>query len=288
MGSNIIGIIGGSGLYDMEALTNREEVNMETPFGSPSDALLLGEIDGQKLAFLPRHGRGHRITPSEINYRANIAALKSLGVSTILSVSAVGSMKEEIVPGHIVFPHQFYDNTKGRVSTFCGEGIVAHAQYAEPVCLELASLVYEAAKRTDATIHYGGTYINMEGPQFSTRAESLIYRQWGVDVIGMTNATEAKLAKEAEMCYCTIALSTDYDCWREEEEAVTLEAVLEIMHNNAQMAQQIIIEAVKDLKNHAKTCGCNESMKYSIVTPKELVPTATKQKLRGIWGKYLD
>ncbi len=288
MGSTIIGIIGGSGLYDMEALTNREEIQVETPFGSPSDNLLLGEIDGQKLAFLPRHGRGHRILPSEINYRANIAALKSLGVSTILSVSAVGSMKEEIVPGHIVFPHQFYDHTKGRVSTFCGEGVVAHAQYAEPICLDLAKVVYKAAQRTDATLHYGGTYINMEGPQFSTRAESLIYRQWGVDVIGMTNATEAKLAKEAEMCYCTIALSTDYDCWREEEEAVTLEAVLEIMHNNATMAQQIIVEAVKDLKNHSKSCGCEESMKFSIVTQRDLIPQETKQKLKGIWGSYLD
>ncbi|MBF0275610.1 MAG: S-methyl-5'-thioadenosine phosphorylase [Nitrospinae bacterium] len=286
MSDKIIGIIGGSGLYKMAALKNIEELDIDTPFGKPSDKLVLGEINGQKVVFIPRHAVGHKILPSEINYRANIYALKMLKVETILSVSAVGSMKKEIEPGHIVIPHQFYDHTKGRKSTFFGDGIVAHVPCAEPICLELAAKVNEAAKRAGATVHYGGTYINMEGPQFSTKAESNIYRQWGVDVIGMTNATEAKLAKEAEICYCTIALSTDYDCWHEEEESVTLDAILEIIHNNVTMAQAIIIEVLKDI-NYKKNCGCGSIVEYSIVTDKSTIPEKTKENLKEIIGKYL-
>ena len=287
MSNKVIGIIGGSGLYNMEALKNVNELDIETPFGKPSDTFVIGEIEGQKVIFLPRHGRGHKILPSEINYRANIYAMKMLKVDTILSVSAVGSMKKEIEPGHIVIPHQFYDNTKGRQSTFFGNGIVAHVPLAEPICLDLAAKVNVAAQRAGATVHYGGTYINMEGPQFSTKAESNIYRQWGVDVIGMTNATEAKLAKEAEICYTTIALSTDYDCWHEEEESVTLDAIMEIIHKNVTMAQAIIIETIKDIA-YEKSCGCGNILQYSIVTDKTLIPKETKQNLSEIVGKYLD
>lgn len=287
MSKKVIGIIGGSGLYNMEALKNIEELDVETPFGAPSDTFVIGEIEGEKVVFLPRHGRGHRLLPSEINYRANIYAMKMLKVDTILSVSAVGSMKKEIHPGHIVIPHQFYDHTKGRQSTFFGNGIVAHVPLAEPICLELAAKVNIAAKKAGATVHYGGTYINMEGPQFSTKAESNTYRQWGVDVIGMTNATEAKLAKEAEICYTTIALSTDYDCWHEEEESVTLDAVMEIIHKNVKMAQAIIIETMKEIA-YEKKCGCGSILQYSIVTDKSLIPKETKQNLSEIVGKYLD
>jgi len=281
-----IGIIGGSGLYEMEGLSGLESIRAETPFGSPSDEIMLGTLEGRRLAFLPRHGRGHRILPSEINYRANIYALKSLGVDRIISVSAVGSMKEEIEPGHIVVPDQFYDQTKGRVSTFFGDGIVAHVGCADPVCHELSGILIEAGHKAGARVHKGGTYICMEGPQFSTRAESRVYRSWGVDVIGMTNVTEAKLAREAEMCYATLALATDYDCWHESEEDVTLDAVIAILNKNVETAKAIIKEAVAKIPK-TRICPCADALKYGIITPGELVPDETKKRLGVIIEKYI-
>src|SRR5574340_436481 len=235
-----IGVIGGSGLYEMDGLTNIRKVRIVTPFGKPSDEYIVGTLHGRRVAFLPRHGRGHRIMPTDINYRANIFGMKKLGVERIISVSAVGSMKEEIKPGDIVIPDQFYDHTKHRRSTFFGNGAVAHVGMADPVCGDLCKVLIEAGARAGAMVHEGGTYICMEGPQFSTRAESLIYRQWGVNVIGMTNATEAKLAREAEICYSTIALATDYDCWHHSEEAVTVEAVLAVMKHNIETSKSMI------------------------------------------------
>ncbi len=246
-----IGVIGGSGLYDMEGLTQIKSVRMTTPFGRPSDEYLIGTLHGKRVAFLPRHGRGHRIFPTDINYRANIYGMKKLGVDRIISVSAVGSMKEEIKPGEIVIPDQFYDHTKHRRSTFFGNGVVAHVGMADPVCSDLCSILIEAGVKVGATVHRGGTYLCMEGPQFSTRAESLIYRTWNVEVIGMTNATEAKLAREAEICYSTIALATDYDCWHHSEEAVTVEAVLAVMKHNIETSKAMIREAVRMLSGTA-------------------------------------
>lgn len=281
-----IGIIGGSGLYEMEGLSGVETVQVDTPFGSPSDDIVLGTLTGRRLAFLPRHGRGHRIPPSDINFRANIYAFKSLGVDRIISVSAVGSMKEEIEPGHIVVPDQFYDQTKGRASTFFGDGIVAHVGFADPVCHELSGILYEAGVKAGARVHKGGTYICMEGPQFSTRAESRVYRGWGVDVIGMTNVTEAKLAREAEICYATLALATDYDCWHESEEDVTLEAVIAILNKNVETAKAIIKEAVQGIPR-TRICPCAEALKFAIMTPGELIPEETKRRLGLIMGKYV-
>jgi 5'-methylthioadenosine phosphorylase len=281
-----IGVIGGSGLYEMEGLKDIKQVRVETPFGEPSDEIVLGSLGGRRLAFLPRHGRGHRILPSEINYRANIYAMKKLGVGRIISVSAVGSMKEEIAPGHIVVPDQFYDLTKNRVSTFFGEGIVAHVGFADPVCHELSYVLYEAGVKAGATMHKGGTYICMEGPQFSTRGESRVYRQWGVDVIGMTNVTEAKLAREAEICYATLALATDYDCWHETEEDVTLEAVVAIINKNVETAKAIIRGAVSDIPV-TRACPCSEALKFAIMTKGELVPAGTRKKLDLLIGKYI-
>ena len=281
-----IGVIGGSGLYDMEDLKYVTSVQMDTPFGAPSDELVLGTLEGRRLAFLPRHGRGHRFTPSEINYRANIYAMKKLGVERIISVSAVGSMKEEIRPGEIVVPDQFYDQTKNRVSTFFGGGVVAHVGFADPVCPELSGALYDAGVKAGAKMHKGGTYICMEGPQFSTRGESRIYRGWGVDVIGMTNVTEAKLAREAEICYATLALATDYDCWHETEEDVTIEAVIAILKKNVETAKKIIQIAVESLPV-SRSCGCGDSLKYAIMTPPDLIPEETKKKLDAIIGKYV-
>jgi 5'-methylthioadenosine phosphorylase len=281
-----IGVIGGSGLYEMDGLTDIKGVKLETPFGEPSDEIVLGTLGGRRLAFLPRHGRGHRILPSEINFRANIYAMKKLGVSRIISVSAVGSMKEEIAPGHIVVPDQFYDLTKHRVSTFFGGGIVAHVGFADPVCHELSHILYEAGVKAGATMHRGGTYICMEGPQFSTRGESKVYRQWGVDVIGMTNVTEAKLAREAEICYATLALATDYDCWHETEEDVTLEAVIAIINKNVATAKAIIKGAVSGIPA-TRACPCADALKFAIMTKGELVPEETKKKLGLIIGKYI-
>jgi 5'-methylthioadenosine phosphorylase len=281
-----IGVIGGSGLYEMEGLTQIKTRKIATPFGRPSDDFLIGTLHGRRVAFLPRHGRGHRLLPTDINYRANIYGMKKLGVERIISVSAVGSMREEIRPGDIVVPDQFYDLTKHRRSTFFGNGVVAHVGMADPVCADLCSVLINAGMQVGATVHRVGTYICMEGPQFSTRAESLTYRQWNVDVIGMTNATEAKLAREAEICYSTIALATDYDCWHHSEEAVTVEAVLEVMKHNVETSKAMIREAVRNLPEE-RTCSCGGALRNTIMTPEKLIPAKTKKDLAPIIGKYL-
>jgi 5'-methylthioadenosine phosphorylase len=285
--TNYLGIIGGSGLYEMEGLTDIDSVQVSTPFGDPSDEIITGTLDGLKMAFLPRHGKGHRITPSEINYRANIWALKSLGVDSVISVSAVGSMKEEIEPGDLVIPYQFIDRTRGRISTFFGNGIVAHVAFADPVCQSLAGVLKQGAETTGAKVHLGCTYVCMEGPQFSTRAESHLYRSWGVDIIGMTNIPEAKLAREAELCYSTIALATDYDCWHETEEDVSVEAILEIMHNNVENAKKSIAWAVSRI-NERVECGCQSAMQFAVVTAPEMIPEKAKEDLAPIIGKYIE
>lgn len=281
----VVGVIGGSGLYEMEGLKNVKEVKVKTPFGNPSDAYIVGKLGDVKMVFLPRHGRGHRLLPSELNYRANIYGMKKLGVEWIISVSAVGSMREDIQPGHIVVVDQFFDRTKGRVSTFFGNGIVGHVEFADPVCSNLSNVLYDAGQRTGATIHKGGTYICIEGPQFSTRAESKIYRKWGVDVIGMTNIPEAKLAREAEICYATLALSTDYDCWHETEESVTVEMILDTLKKNVATAKTIIKEAVPKILSH-RDCKCATAMKYAVVTDKKKIPVKAKKDLKIILGKY--
>jgi len=286
MGEVRIGVIGGSGLYEMEGLRVDEERRIETPWGEPSDAFVLGEIDGRKVAFLARHGRGHRILPSELNFRANIYGFKMLGVEFLISVSAVGSMKIEYAPGHIVVPDQFYDRTRHRADTFFGDGIVAHVSVAHPVSAALAGVLHDSAKAEGATVHRGGTYLNMEGPQFSTRAESLVYRQWGVDVIGMTNLQEAKLAREAEIAYASLAMVTDYDCWHEEEAAVTGEGVMEVVRSNAELAQRVVRRAVEALDGVDNDCA--DALAMSLITDPNLVPAETLEKLRPILDKYLD
>ena len=288
MTEQVIGVIGGSGLYEMEGLTGVEHVVVDTPFGKPSDEYITGTLEGVRLVFLPRHGKGHRFMPSEVNYRANICGMKKLGVEQIISVSAVGSLREEIVPGHIVIPDQFIDRTKGvRKDTFFGEGVVAHVQFADPVCAELSAKLYEAAVLSGATAHKGGAYVCMEGPAFSTRAESRIYRTFGASVIGMTNLTEAKLAREAEICYGVIALSTDYDCWHETHEDVSIEAVLAIIRNNVATAKNVIRQTVKDLKGE-RSCPCAEALKYAIISDKGVMPVETRENLALIIGKYLE
>jgi 5'-methylthioadenosine phosphorylase len=282
-----IGVIGGSGLYEIEGLTDIEEVHLETPFGEPSDAFITGLLEGVRMVFLPRHGRGHRLLPSEVPYRANVYGMKQLGVQRIISVSAVGSMKEEIVPGHIVIPDQFFDRTQGkRASTFFGNGVVGHVQFADPVCPELSRVLVEAARHSGATVHDGGTYICIEGPNFSSRAESMIYRSWGVDIIGMTNIPEARLAREAEICYGTVALATDYDCWHEGHEDVTVEAVLAIISQNVAMARTIIKQAARAL-HHPPGCGCGEASQFAIMTDRSLIPEQARKALEPIVGKYL-
>ncbi len=281
-----IGIMGGSGLYEMEGLKDIESNEVKTPFGDPSDEIITGTLKGVGLAFLPRHGKGHRILPSEINYRANVYALKLLGVDTIIGLSAVGSMKDEIKPGDLVVPHQFIDRTRGRSSTFFGDGIVAHIPFADPVCLSLADLLAESVQAEGVTVHRGGTYICMEGPQFSTRAESNLYRSWGVDVIGMTNIPEAKLAREAEICYSTVALATDYDCWHETEEDVSVEAILQIMRHNVEAARKVIARAVGQMDTR-EPCTCHETLKFAIVTAHDQIPEKTRAALEPIIGKYL-
>lgn len=285
----VIGVIGGSGLYDMEGLEDVQEVSLETPFGTPSDVYVTGTLDGVKMVFLPRHGRGHRLLPSEVNYRANIYGMKALGVNRIISVSAVGSMKEEIVPGHIVIPDQFFDRTAGkRPSTFFGEGIAGHVQFADPVCGDLAKIVATAARQGGATVHEGGTYICIEGPNFSTRAESRIYRSWGVDIIGMTNIPEARLAREAEICYATIALATDYDCWHEGHDDVSVEAVVAIIQQNVATARSIIKAAAAKIRQQQPSCDCDQTLKYAIMTDRSLIPAETIEALRPIVGKYFN
>jgi 5'-methylthioadenosine phosphorylase len=283
-----IGVIGGSGLYEIEGLTDIQEVSLETPFGAPSDVYITGVLDGVKMVFLPRHGRGHRLLPSEVPYCANIYGMKKLGVERIISVSAVGSMKEEIVPGHIVIPDQFFDRTQGkRDSTFFGNGVVGHVQFADPICHDLATQLYTASVDAGATVHRGGTYVCIEGPNFSTRAESNIYRQWGVDIIGMTNVPEARLAREAEICYGTIALATDYDCWHDGHDDVSVDAVLAIIKQNVAMARNIIKTAVQGLGS-ARSCSCGEALRYAIMTDHKSIPTQVRRDLDLLIGKYLD
>ncbi|GMR04231.1 MAG: S-methyl-5'-thioadenosine phosphorylase [Thermodesulfobacteriota bacterium] len=286
MKEKVVGVIGGSGLYDMEGLEDVKPVKVSTPFGDPSDEYITGRLGDVRMVFLPRHGRGHRLLPSELNYRANIYGMKKLGVEWIISVSAVGSMKEEIKPGHIVIADQFFDRTKGRVSTFFGSGMVGHIEFADPVCGDLSKVLHGAAKDAGADVHMGGTYICIEGPQFSTRAESNVYRSWGVDVIGMTNIPEAKLAREAEICYATIALSTDYDCWHAEEESVTVEMILETLKKNVAMAKEIIRLAAPGV-GEPRECKCATAMKYAVITDTSAIPEKAKEDLDLIIGKYL-
>ncbi len=286
MSEKVVGVIGGSGLYEMEGLENLKEVKVRTPFGKPSDAYMTGKLDGVRMVFLPRHGRGHRLTPSELNYRANIFGMKKLGVEWIISVSAVGSMKEKIKPGHIVVVDQFFDRTKGRASTFFGNGVVGHIEFADPLCPDLSDILYRAGRAVKAKVHKGGTYICIEGPQFSTRAESKIYRKWGVDVIGMTNIPEAKLAREAEMCYATLALSTDYDCWHETEESVTVEMIIETLKNNVDTAKKIIKRAVSMISS-TRGCRCPSALQDAIITDRKSIPAKARRDLRIIVDKYI-
>ena len=281
-----IGIIGGSGLYDMAELTDREEKKIETPFGDPSGAYILATLRGQRVAFLARHGAGHRILPSELNFRANVYGFKVLGVERILSASAVGSLKHEYQPLDIVVPDQFFDRTTGRISTFFGRGLVAHVAFAHPVCGDLAKVAADSASAVGATVHRGGTYVNMEGPQFSTLAESKLYRAWGMDVIGMTNLQEAKLAREAEICYATLALVTDYDCWHPDHDSVTVELIIANLMQNAATAQKTIAEAVGRLTG-PRTCACKDALATAIITRPEHVPDQTKRELAPIVGKYM-
>ncbi len=287
MASDIrIGIIGGSGLYQMDGLTNIEEVEVETPFGKPSDAYRIGTLEGRSVAFLARHSRNHSILPSELNFRANIYGFKKLGVEWILSASAVGSLKEEHRPLDIMLPDQFYDRTKARISTFFGNGIVVHITFAHPICSRLASVVEEAGKDVDVPVKRGGTYLCMEGPQFSTLAESNVYRSWGMDLIGMTNLQEAKLAREAEICYTTIALVTDYDCWHPQHDAVTVTDVLENLRKNMENAQKLLRGAVKRLPIE-RSCKCGRALKHAIMTDLTKVPEETRRKLELLLKKYL-
>ena len=288
MGNEIkIGIIGGSGLYEMEGLTDVGEVPVETPFGDPSDRYRTGSIDGHPLAFLARHGRGHTISPSDLNFRANIYGFKKLGVERILSASAVGSLKEEHHPLDILLPDQFFDRTRTRVSTFFGEGLVAHVGFADPICHSLSDIVMSAGAKAGIPVKRGGTYLCMEGPQFSTKAESLTYRSWGMDVIGMTNLQEAKLAREAEICYTTIALVTDYDCWHPQHHAVTVREIIANLQKNSMHAQQIIREAVKLLPEE-RTCRCGQALEHALITDPAQIPAKTRERLALLVDKYLS
>ena len=281
-----IGIIGGSGLYDMAELTDREERQVSTPFGDPSAAYVIGTLRGQRVAFLARHGIGHRLMPSELNFRANIYGFKTLGVEYILSASAVGSLKEQYKPLDLVIPDQFVDRTRGRVSTFFGRGLVAHVGFAHPFCSILSEVAFRAAQTSSATVHKGGTYVCMEGPQFSTFAESNLYRSWGMDIIGMTNLQEAKLAREAEICYTTIALVTDYDCWHPDHDQVTVDMIIANLTQNAKMAQAVIAEAVGQLP-FERTCECATALKHAIITRPDAVPSEILMALAPLVGKYL-
>ena len=281
-----IGIIGGSGLYAMPGLTNVREERVTTPFGEPSEAIILGELEGRTVAFLARHGRGHRILPSELNFRANIFAMKMLGVERILSVSAVGSLKEEHKPTDFVIPDQFIDRTYARISTFFGGGIVAHVAFGDPICATVASAFQSACDSVGVVGKSGGTYVCMEGPQFSTRAESNLYRSWGADVIGMTNLQEAKLAREAEICYATLAMVTDYDCWREGHDDVTVDQVVAVLHQNADNASKVVREAVAAMATN-RSCACADALKYAILTDRKAIPAETRQKLAILLDRYL-
>ena len=282
-----IGIIGGSGLYDMAELTDREERTVTTPFGEPSGPYVIGTLRGQRVAFLARHGMGHRLTPSELNYRANIFGMKLLGVEFILSASAVGSLPERYVPQHLVIPDQFFVRSRGRISTFFGRGLVAHVAFAHPVCGRLGGVAYESCRKVGATVHRGGTYVCMEGPQFSTLAESKLYRSWGMDIIGMTNLQEAKLAREAEICYATIALVTDYDCWHPDHDSVTVDMIIQNLVANAKTAQQVIADAVSRLP-FERTCECARALEHAIITRPEHVPAQVRRELAPIIGRYFS
>ena len=281
-----IGIIGGSGLYDMKELTDREERQISTPFGDPSGPYVVGTLRGRRVAFLARHGAGHRILPSELNFRANIYGFKALGVERILSASAVGSLKQEYEPLHILVPDQFFDRTRGRINTFFGRGLVAHIAFAHPVCPDLSAVAADSAQAVGATVHRGGTYVNMEGPQFSTLAESTLYRAWGMDVIGMTNLQEAKLAREAEICYATLALVTDYDSWHPDHDSVTVDLIVANLMQNAATAQKTIAEAVGRVGS-VRACACKDALATAIITRPEHVPEQTKKELAIIIGKYI-
>ena len=281
-----IGIIGGSGLYSMPGFEARQEVVVDTPWGSPSDHYVVGRLAGKEVAFLARHGRGHRILPSELNFRANIYGLKSLGVERIISLSAVGSLKEEHRPLDFVIPDQFFDRTRGRVSTFFGEGLVAHISFADPVCPQLAEVVSRAARSQGVNAKKGGTYLCMEGPAFSTQAESRVYRAWGMDVIGMTNLQEAKLAREAEICYVTVAMVTDYDCWHPEHDAVTVDQIISTLNKNAENAAKVVAASVAAMPA-GRTCKCGSALAHAILTDRKVVPEAARKKLELIVGKYL-
>lgn len=282
-----IGIIGGSGLYGMPGFTNQKEVVVETPFGAPSDAYMVGELEGKPMAFLARHGRGHRFSPSELNFRANIYGFKKLGCEWIISLSAVGSLKEEHKPLDFVIPDQFFDRTRGRVSTFFGEGLVAHISFADPVCNDLAKLLHEACHDAGIPAKLGGTYLCMEGPAFSTKAESNVYRSMGMDVIGMTNLQEAKLAREGEMCYSTIAMVTDYDCWHPHHDAVTVDDIIHNLTKNAEHAAKVVAAAVRKLTVQPRTCPCASALATAIITDRKTVPAETRKKLELLVGKYL-
>ena len=283
MSGKLLGVIGGSGLYSMKELKIVEKVSLNTPFGPPSEDVVIGELNGARMAFLPRHGIGHFVPPSEINFRANIFVMKELGVEQIISVSAVGSMKEMLKPGHFSIPHQFIDRTTRRISTFFTTGMVGHIALADPVCLATAEVLSLAAHKANAVVHDGGTYICIEGPHYSTRAESNVYRRWGVDVIGMTNATEAKLAREAGICYATLALVTDYDCWKKEEKPVTVEAVLEIMHKNVEMAQKVLEELASEFKG-GRSCACGSAAQNAVVTDSRNISAQLKDELSILFG----
>ncbi len=281
-----IGILGGSGLYDMAELTDRDEVTVSTPFGNPSGPYVTGTLSGRKVAFLARHGPGHRLLPSELNFRANMYGFKVLGVEWILSASAVGSLQERYRPLDLVVPDQFFDRTRGRISTFFGRGLAVHVSFAHPVCATLSGLACDSAKTVGATVHRGGTYVCMEGPQFSTLSESNLYRSWGMDVIGMTNLQEAKLAREAEICYATLALVTDYDCWHEGHDSVSVDMVMANLSKNALMAQRVVSETVSHLPV-PRTCECATALASAIITRPETIPEQTKKELAPIVGKYM-
>jgi 5'-methylthioadenosine phosphorylase len=282
-----IGIIGGSGLYSMPGLTAMHETRQPTPFGEPSDAYVLGELEGRRVAFLSRHGRGHRIMPSELNFRANVYGFKQLGVERIVSLSAVGSLKEEHKPLDFVLPDQFFDRTRHRVDTFFGDGVVAHIAFADPICPEVSKVVESACRKAAVNVKYGGTYLCMEGPQFSTRAESNIYRSWGMDVIGMTNLQEAKLAREAEICYVTVAMVTDYDCWHPQHDAVTVDQIISVLLKNAENACKVIQETVAAMPR-LRSCKCGSALAHALITERDKIPAAARQKLSLILDKYLE
>ncbi len=283
-----IGVIGGSGLYDLEGLSSLEEVTLSTPFGAPSDAFRVGRLGEIEVVFLPRHGRGHVISPSEINFRANIWGLRRLGVTHVLSVSAVGSLAEDVAPGHFVIIDQFIDRTRHRADSFFGGGVVAHVMFADPVCPVLRGVLLEAGRAEGITMHDGGTYLNMEGPQFSTRAESNLYRSWGAKVIGMTNLQEARLAREAELHYATVAMSTDYDCWHEEHDDVSVDAILQTMAHNIEHARRLISRAVPAVAAAAYGCGCDQALASAILTDKAAIPAEARLRLGLLIDRYLS